>query len=125
MHGSEGFGWSYGAIALAFTVQWILSGALSPAVGWLGDRYGVHRVMGLGAVLFTGGMLLTGAMTHLWQFLFYFGVILGASMAIFQVSLITGVTLWFRTHLGIAIGALQGFQGFGTVMALLLSLIHI
>lgn len=123
LHGSEGFGWSYGAIALAFTVQWILSGALSPAVGWLGDRYGVHRVMGLGAVLFTGGMLLTGAMTHLWQFLFYFGVILGASMAIFQVSLITGVTLWFRTHLGIAIGALQGFQGFGTVMALLIVLV--
>jgi MFS family permease len=68
-------------------------------------------------------MLLTGAMTHLWQFLFYFGVILGASMAIFQVSLITGVTLWFRTHLGIAIGALQGFQGFGTVMALLIVLV--
>ena len=47
----------------------------------------------------------------------YFGVILGVSMAIFQVSLITGVTLWFRKHLGVAIGVLQGIQGLGTVLA--------
>ena len=113
----DGFGWSYGAIALAFTVQWLISGALSPAVGWVGDRYGVRRTMGVGAVLFVAGMMLTGIMTHLWEFLLYFGVILGISMAIFQVSLITGVTLWFRKHLGVAIGALQGIQGLGTALA--------
>ncbi len=113
----DGFGWSYGAIALAFTVQWLLSGALSPVVGWLGDRYGVRRTMVVGAALFVAGMMLTGLMTHLWEFLLYFGVILGVSMAIFQVSLITGVTLWFRKHLGVAIGALQGIQGLGTVLA--------
>ena len=119
----DGLAWSYGAIALAFTLQWVLSGALSPVVGWLGDRYGVRRVMGLGAVLFVAGMVLTGIMTNLWEFLLYFGVILGASMAIFQVSLITGVTLWFRKHLGVAIGSLQGFQGFGTVLALVMVLV--
>ena len=123
LHDSDRFGWSYGFITLAFTVQWILSGALSPAVGWLGDRYGVRRVMGLGAALFVAGMALTGIMTHRWEFLLYFGVVLGVSMAIFQVALITGVTLWFRKHLGLAIGALQGFQGFGTVLALLMVLV--
>ena len=123
LHDSERFGWSYGYITLAFTVQWILSGALSPAVGWLGDRYGVRRVMGLGAVLFAAGMILTGMMTEKWQFFLYFGVILGASMAIFQVALITGVTLWFRKHLGLAIGMLQGFQGLGTVMSLVMVLV--
>ncbi len=123
LHDSERFGWSYGYITLAFTVQWLLSGALSPAAGWLGDRYGVRRIMGLGAVLFAAGMLLTGMMTERWQFLLYFGVILGASMAIFQVALITGVTLWFRKHLGIAIGMLQGFQGVGTVLSLVMVLV--
>ena len=117
LNAPDGFGWSYGAIALAFTMQWLLSGALSPVVGWLGDRHGVRRTMGVGAILFVAGMLLTGVMTHLWEFLLYFGVILGVSMAIFQVSLITGVTLWFRKHLGVAIGVLQGIQGLGTVLA--------
>ncbi len=119
----DGFGWSYGAIALAFTVQWLLSGALSPAVGWLGDRYGVRRVLGFGTVLFIAGMMLTGLMTHLWEFLLYFGVILGAAIAIFQVALITGVTLWFKKHLGVAMGSLQGFQGFGTVMAFVMVMV--
>lgn len=112
------FGWSYFSIALAFTLQWVLSGALSPAAGWLGDRYGVRKIMVAGTVLFIAGMLLTGAMTDLWEFLLYFGVLLGASMAIFQIALITGVTLWFRTHLGLAIGTLQGLQGLGMVLAI-------
>ena len=120
LHDPNGFGWSYFAITLAFTVQWLLSGALSPVVGWLGDRYGVRRVLGFGTGLFVLGMILTGIMTHLWEFLIYFGVILGAAIAIFQVSVITGVTLWFKKRLGVAMGSLQGFQGFGTVIALLL-----
>ena len=119
----DGFGWSYGAIALGFTIQWLLSGGLSPVAGWLGDRYGVRRTMGVATALFIAGMMLTGIMTHLWEFLVYFGVILGASMAIFQVSLITGVTLWFRKHLGLAIGALQGFQGLGTALAFVIILV--
>jgi len=123
LHDPNGFGWSYFAITLAFTVQWLLSGALSPVVGWLGDRYGVRRVLGFGTGLFVLGMILTGIMTHLWEFLIYFGVILGAAIAIFQVSVITGVTLWFKKRLGVAMGSLQGFQGFGTVIALLLVMV--
>ena len=99
------------------------SGALSPVAGWLGDRYGVRWIMGGVTPLFIAGMMLTGVMTNLWEFLLYFGVILGASMAIFQVSLITGVTLWFRKHLGVAVGALQGFQGFGTALTFVIILV--
>ena len=83
-----GFGWSYGAIALAFTLQWVISGVLAPASGWMGDRYGVRRIMTVGAILFIAGMILTGTMTQIWQFWLYFGVVLAASMAIFQVTLV-------------------------------------
>src|SRR5918994_930986 len=44
-----GLGWGYSAIAFAFTLQWLISGLVSPGVGWLGDRYGVRRIMVLGA----------------------------------------------------------------------------
>ena len=114
------FGWNYGFIALAFTIQWILSGVLGPVAGWMGDRYGVRKVMFAGAILFIAGMLLTGSMTHLWQFWLYFGVILAAAMAVFQVTLVAGVTLWFKTKLGLAMGSLQGLQGIGTALVILI-----
>ena len=114
------FGWNYGFIALAFTMQWILAGLLGPVAGWLGDQYGVRRVMFGGTILFIIGMLLTGTMTHLWQFWLYFGIILSTAMAVFNISLITGVTLWFKTNLGLAIGTLQGVQGIGTALVILI-----
>lgn len=113
------FGWDYGWIALAFTFQWILSGSLGPVVGWLGDRHGVRKVMFVGAILFIVGMLLVGTVEDsrsLWQFWLYFGVVLAAAMAIFQILLVSGVTVWFRTNLGVAMGTLQGIQGVGTAL---------
>jgi len=111
-----GFGWSYGAIAFAFTLQWLVSGLVSPWVGWLGDRYGVRRMMVGGALVFLAGMLLTGTLTQLWQFYLYFGVLLGIATTVFQILRISGLTLWFRTHLGVAMGMTWACQGLGTVL---------
>ena len=116
----ELFGWSIGFITLGFTIQWMLSAALSPVCGWLSDRYGVRRVMWGGAALFMAGMVLTGIMTQLWEFYLYFGVLLSAGMASFQVTLVSGVTLWFRRNLGLVMGILQGLQGLGTGLAILM-----
>ncbi len=114
------FGWSIGFITLGFTIQWLLSAALSPVCGWLSDRYGVRRVMWGGGVLFMAGMVMTGIMTQLWEFYLYFGVLLAAGMASFQVTLVSGVTLWFRKNLGLIMGILQGLQGLGTGLAILM-----
>ncbi len=116
----EPFGWSIGAIAAGFTIQWVVSGTMAPVCGWLGDRWGVRRVMWAGGMLFILGMALTAFMQSLWQFYLYFGVILAAGMAAFQVTLVSGVTLWFRKQLGLAMGILQGLQGLGTGAAILL-----
>ena len=99
---ASGFGWSYGAISLGFSLQWFVLGVVSPYIGSLGDRYGVRRLLFLGAFLFIAGMLLTGIMTSLWQFYLFFGVMLGIATTIFSILLVTGVTLWFRKHLGVA-----------------------
>ena len=117
---TAGFGWSYGAISLAFSLQWIIFGLASPYVGWLGDRYGVRWFLLLGAILFIIGMLLTGIMSNLWQFYLYFGVILGISSTIFTVLPVSGITLWFRRHLGAAMGVVWSFQGIGVVAFLFL-----
>ena len=116
----ELFGWSIGLITLGFTIQWLMSAALSPVCGWLSDRYGVRRVMWGGGVLFIFGMVMTGIMTQLWEFYLYFGLVLAAGMASFQVTLVSGVTLWFRKNLGLVMGILQGLQGLGTGLAILM-----
>ena len=81
---AAGFGWSYGAISLAFSLQWIVLGLISPYIGFLGDRYGVRKLLLLGALFFIASMMLTGIMTHLWQFYLFFGVFLGISTSHFH-----------------------------------------
>lgn len=117
---ASGFGWSYGAISLGFSLQWFVLGVVSPYIGSLGDRYGVRRLLFLGAFLFIAGMLLTGIMTSLWQFYLFFGVMLGVSTTVFSILLVTGVTLWFRRRLGVAMGAMGSVQGIGTIAFLFL-----
>ena len=109
------FGWSYGAIAFAFSIQWLIAGVNGPVMGSLSDRYGARRMLLVGSILFIAGMLLTGTMSHLWQFYLFFGIVLGVSMSVFQVPLVSGVTVWFRTRLGLAMGSLQGIQSLGTL----------
>lgn len=121
----DAFGWSYGAVGLGFSLQWIVSGLFGPTAGYLGDRYGVRKVMTCGALLFVLGMVLTGRMSHLWQFYLFFGVILSASMGIFQVPLTAAVTLWFEKKLGLGIGLLQASQGIGPLIAVPLMLLII
>ncbi len=110
----ELFGWSVTVITAGFTIQWLMSAALSPICGWLSDRYGVRRVMWGGGLLFMAGMVMTGIMNSWWEYYLYFGIVLAAGMASFQVTLVSGVTLWFRKNLGLAMGILQGLQGLAT-----------
>ena len=110
-------------ITAGFTIQWLMSAAMSPLCGWLSDRYGVRRVMWGGAVLFMAGMVMTGIMNSWWEFYLYFGLLLAAGMASFQVTLVSGVTLWFRRNLGLAMGILQGLQGLAT--AFLIGLVYL
>ena len=110
------FGWNHGAVGLGFAMQWVFSGLFAPPAGWLGDRYGVRRTMFLATLLFIAASLLVGTMTQLWQFYLYFGVLMSASLAVFQVPLVTAVTVWFKTRLGEAMGLLQSAQGLASVM---------
>ena len=115
-----GFGWSYGAVTLSFSLQWIVLGLVSPYIGILGDRYGVRKLLLLGALFFIASMLLTGIMTDLWQLYLFFGVFLGIATSIFTVLPVSGVSLWFRRHLGIAMGIVWSLQGSGVIVLLLL-----
>jgi MFS family permease len=110
------FGWSRSVVGLALSLQWIFSGVFGPPAGWLGDRYGLRRTMAVGALLFLATSLLIGLVTTPWQFILYFGVLMSAALAIFQVPLVSAVTVWFHRHLGVAMGLLQSAQGLANVL---------
>ncbi len=103
-------------MGLALSLQWIFSGVFGPPAGWLGDRYGLRRTMAVGALLFIATSVLIGLITAPWQFILYFGILMSAALAIFQVPLISAVTVWFHKHLGVAMGLLQSAQGLANVI---------
>ena len=110
------FGWSRSVVGLALSLQWIFSGVFGPPAGWLGDRYGLRLAMAVGALLFLATSMLIGLITAPWQFIVTFGILMSAALAVFQVPLISAVTLWFHRHLGVAMGLLQSAQGLANLM---------
>jgi MFS family permease len=114
---AETYGWSKGSIGLAYAIQFASSAVFAPIAGWLGDVYGTRRTMLLGVVLFSAGIMLTGTMGSLWEFYLYYGIIVGAALAVFMVLLVSAVTYWFKTQQGLAIGLLMASFGVGPVLA--------
>ena len=112
----EVFGWSYGAVGFGLALQWAFSGLFGPGAGWLGDRYGIRLTMLLGAALFVLFMVLTSRMSSLWEFYLFYGVLLSASLAVFQVPLTASLTMWFQRNLGLGMGVLQSSQGMGPLV---------
>ena len=110
------FGWSRSLVGLALSLQWIFSGVFGPPAGWLGDRYGLRPTMAVGAVLFMLTSLLIGLVSVPWQFILTFGILMSASLAVFQVPLVSAVTVWFQRHLGVAMGTLQSAQGLANLL---------
>jgi MFS family permease len=90
-----------------------MSGVLSPLVGVLIDRYGVRRVMALGALVMGSAFALMGLMEALWQL---YAINMLAAVGITCVAWIPNQTLvsnWFDRKRGLAMGVALAGIGFG------------
>src|SRR6266550_2561130 len=61
------FGWERGVTAGAFSFGFLVSGAASPLIGRMMDRFGPRAVMELGVALMAGGLLLAPLTTRPWH----------------------------------------------------------
>ena len=111
------FGWSQGGIGFAYAICSIVSAVVAPWAGNLGDRFGAKKSMLVGTFVFLIGMLATAFVKDLWQFWLTYGVILGIAQAIFLVPLIPAAMIWFRRHLGLAMGLIMASWGVGPALA--------
>jgi MFS family permease len=98
------FGWSRSAVSLAVFVNMAVFAVSIIVAGRLYDHYGAKWIVLVSSVLFSGGLMLMAAMTSLWQFILFYGVISAAGLG-GTTSVIFGaiVSRWFQRGRGSAI----------------------
>jgi len=113
------FGWERGVTAGAFSFGFLASGAVSPLIGRMMDRFGPRAVMELGIALMAGGLLLAPLTTQPWHLYLTIGVMVGAGSVCLGYS---GQSLflpnWFIRRRGLAMGMAFAGVGIGSVSLL-------
>ncbi|MBV9251684.1 MAG: MFS transporter [Acetobacteraceae bacterium] len=109
----EAFGWTRAESSIAYAVSQLFSGASSPLVGFMVDRLGPRRMVLIGGVLLTAGLLASAYATALWQTVVLYGVIMtiGANC----LGLVVFVPLLSRRFVrnrGMAVSVVQSANGF-------------
>ena len=119
-------GWSYTQISLAASIRGLEMSLLSPLVGILADRWGPKRLVFSGVFVMVAGLLLLGTAQSLTMFYLAFALLaLGASTCSVTV-LMTAVTNWFRSKMGLASGiAICGFGFSGLLIPVAVNLITV
>ncbi len=113
------FGWERGVTAGAFSFGFLISGAMSPLIGRMMDRFGPRVVMELGVALMGGGLLLAPLTTQPWHLYLTIGVMVGAGSVCLGYS---GQSLflpnWFNRRRGLAMGLAFAGVGIGSITLL-------
>ncbi len=105
-----------GTLGLGFTVCGLLSGLISPIIGYSIGKKGIRFTMLLGCLLLiAGAFLMATVVTKGWHYIAVFGVIVGIGSGFGGlIPVQAGVTLWFRKKKALAmsfavtIGSLGG-----------------
>lgn len=110
-------GWSRGDIALAGAAGLLLLGLGGPLSGLLIDRLGVRRLTALAIGLAAGGMLLSAAVTQLWQLVLVFGVLTGLGAGLVASSLGPVIAnRWFEARRGFVVGLMGASTSAGQLV---------
>jgi MFS family permease len=111
------FGWSSTLLAGAYSMFRVESNLLGPLQGWLTDRYGPRRIMGIGVFLLGVGLLLFARVDAVWQFFGAFVLMaLGASFAGWQ-TLVVAIVRAFRRRRSLPMSVAKTGVGIGGLAA--------
>ena len=101
------FGWQTAEISSALGIRFLLFGLMAPFAAALINRFGMRRIALSALALITTGLLLSLAMTRVWQLMMLWGVVIGLGTGL--TALVLGVTVatrWFATRRGLVTGLL-------------------
>jgi MFS family permease len=113
------FGWDNAQISTALALRLLLFGLFGPFAAAFMNRFGVRRVIICALTLIATGLLASMAMTHLWQLVLLWGVVVGVGTGLTAMVLAATVaTRWFNHRRGLVIGLLAASSATGQLVFL-------
>jgi predicted MFS family arabinose efflux permease len=113
------FGWSRATISLAISVNIALYGLMGPFAAAAMQRFGVRPTVLTALTTMAAGVALSSMMTHPWQMILIWGVMVGGATGVAALTLsATVVNRWFSTHRGLAMGILTASSATGQLVFL-------
>ncbi len=85
---SHEFGWSHQVFSLAIAMQNLLWGAVQPFTGALADKYGSKKIVAVGGILYTLGLLLMAISSTSWLLDLSLGLIIGLALSATSFSVL-------------------------------------
>jgi MFS family permease len=113
------FGWQTSDISSALAVRLLLFGLMGPFAAALINRYGLRRITTIALSLIATGLLLSLGMTHVWQLIVLWGLVLGFGTG--MTALVLGATVatrWFTARRGLVVGLLTASSATGQLVFL-------
>ena len=98
------FGWSRGLASVVMLVAGLAYAITLPLTGVLADRYGYKWVLAVSAGCLSLGLILSSAITELWQLYIFTGLLVGLSISASFAIPVALVSLWFNKKQGLALG---------------------
>src|SRR5215470_16957173 len=114
------FGWDRWVISAAMSLRQLESGIISPAVGFLLDRFSARKLIFWSAIISAVGFIGLGSINNIVRFFLFFVVIsLGASGVSHGVTWPVIISRWFRRNRGLATGLAVTGPTFGSPIVIL------
>ncbi len=113
------FGWSTAEISSALSIRFILFGLMAPFAAALMNRYGLRNVTLSALVTVVVALLVSLAMTEVWQLILLWGVVVGIGTG--MTALVLGATVaarWFGARRGLVVGILSASAATGQLVFL-------
>jgi len=104
------FEWDRGALSVAPSIAWLISGFLAILSGRLSDKYGPRLLVTANGLLAGIAFLLMSQISSLWQVWLIWGLLMGIAGSCCFTPITSTIPRWFTKKRGIAMGlAVTGF----------------
>lgn len=113
------FHWSRSVTSLAVGVNLFLYGLIGPFAAAMMDKFGIRRVMLAAIILAGGGAAATLLMQRSWEFVAFWGILVGAGTGVTaNVLAAMIVSRWFTARRGLVMGLLTAAAAGGQLLFL-------